>query len=89
MKLTDVEKMMFANFDESDESSDEHNNETIHSQQANQRCVSVRDDGPLNDSNENSLIRAAPSMSVVTTTAAANQNNSRPQRKSKSKTQIF
>ena len=73
---------MFANFDESDDSSDEHNNETIHSQ-VNQRCVSVRDEGPHVDSNENSLIRVAPPMSV------ANTNNSRPQRKSKSKTNFY
>ena len=82
MKLTDVEKMMFANDDESDDSSDGHNNDTIHSQ-ANQRCVSVRDEGPQLDSNENSFIRVAPPMSVT------NTSNSRPQRKSKSKTNFY
>ena len=77
MKLTAIEKMLFAHLDESDDSSDEQN-ETIGGQ--NKVGGSVREEGLHADSNENSSVRGAPANSVV--------NGGRPQRKTKSKNEI-
>ena len=78
MKLTAIEKMLFAHLDESDDSSDEQN-ETIGGQ--NKVGGSVREEGLHADSNENSSVRGAPANSVV--------NGGRPQRKTKSKNEIW
>ena len=78
MKLTALEKMLFAQLDESDDSSDEQN-QTNGGQ--NKLGGSVREEGLNADSNENSLIRGAPANSVA--------NGGRPQRKTKSKDQIW
>ena len=76
MKLNEIEMMLFAHLDESDDSSNDQN-ETVGGQV--KLGGSVREEGLNADSNENSCsIRGAPANSVA-------NGGGRPQRKTKSK----
>ena len=75
--MTDIEKMLFAHLDESDDSSDEQNDTNGAPAKIG---GSVREEGLNADSNENSSIRGAPASSVA--------GGGRPQRKQKSKNEV-